>query len=109
MVCLTSTVLALLSSSLVSAASVAPRASAAGTKACASEVATVCFQEFTANSNINFKIAAVDSGETLLRITAPVSGVGWAGLAWGGGMRNNPLAVGWPSDTGATISSRWAT
>ncbi|ERS98681.1 CBD9-like protein [Sporothrix schenckii 1099-18] len=66
------------------------------------------------NAAITFRVA-VPSGvpantnfDVVLQIVAPRD-VGWAGLAWGGGMTQNPLAAAWGTSTGAIISSRWAT
>ncbi|CAK7234219.1 hypothetical protein SCUCBS95973_008862 [Sporothrix curviconia] len=66
------------------------------------------------NAGITYRIA-VPSGvaantnfDVVLQIVAP-NEVGWAGLAWGGGMTGNPLAAAWGWSSGAIISSRWAT
>ncbi|CAK7209717.1 hypothetical protein SBRCBS47491_000536 [Sporothrix bragantina] len=66
------------------------------------------------NGGITYRIA-VPSGvaantnfDVVLQVIAPVD-VGWAGLAWGGGMTGNPLAAVWGWQSGAVISSRWAT
>jgi hypothetical protein len=48
------------------------------------------------------------SYDAVLQVVAPI-GVGWAGVAWGGGMTFNPLAVGWQNSNQAIVSSRWAT
>ncbi len=63
------------------------------------------------NRGITFRIA-IPSGarqdfDVVIQIVAP-SDVGWAGLAWGGGMLKNPLATVWGTSNGAMISSRWA-
>ncbi|KAF2264359.1 CBD9-like protein [Lojkania enalia] len=47
------------------------------------------------------------SFDAVLQVVAPNS-VGWAGLAWGGGMVSNPLTVGWANGNTATVTSRWA-
>ncbi|CAK7204859.1 hypothetical protein SEUCBS139899_007621 [Sporothrix eucalyptigena] len=76
---------------------------------------SVCLAEFTSTSSVTYRIGVADAAtdgaafDTLLHIVAPVA-TGWAGLAWGGAMTNNPLTVGWPSsDNSAIVSSRWAT
>ncbi|KAH7412545.1 hypothetical protein BKA64DRAFT_331027 [Cadophora sp. MPI-SDFR-AT-0126] len=42
----------------------------------------------------------------VVQIAAPVE-VGWAGLAWGGSMINNPLMACWANGASSTISSRY--
>ncbi len=77
------------------------------------ETANVCLAQYIASpSNVVFRVGIPDDAaapfDTLLHIVAPVS-IGWAGLAWGGSMTNNPLTVAWPSgDDAALVSSRWA-
>ncbi len=72
----------------------------------------ICFSETQIN-DITFRIAIPDVSaapfDILLQIVAPISSTGWAGVAWGGKMANNPLTVGWPNGNGVTVSSRWAT
>lgn len=46
--------------------------------------------------------------DAVLQVVAPAD-VGWAGLAWGGGMVRNPLSVNWASGSTPVVSSRWAT
>jgi hypothetical protein len=46
--------------------------------------------------------------DIVVQVTAPL-GVGWAGLAWGGGMLNDPLAVSWQSGSSVVVSSRYST
>ncbi|CAK7199647.1 hypothetical protein SEUCBS139899_002330 [Sporothrix eucalyptigena] len=53
-------------------------------------------------------VAANSNFDIVLQVVAPKD-VGWAGLAWGGGMTQNPLAAVWGSYNGGIISSRWAT
>ncbi|PGH09652.1 hypothetical protein AJ79_05618 [Helicocarpus griseus UAMH5409] len=68
----------------------------------------------TLNSDIIYRIAVPANAapntafDAVLQIVAP-TGVGWAGLAWGGRMPNNPLAVAWGNGQGAIVSSRFAT
>ncbi len=46
--------------------------------------------------------------DVVLQIVAP-SDVGWAGLAWGGRMTNNPLSVSWANGySSVVLSSRYA-
>lgn len=53
-------------------------------------------------------VAAGTPYDVVLQVTAPVD-VGWAGLAWGGSMTSNPLAVSWQNGNSAVVSSRFAT
>jgi hypothetical protein len=53
-------------------------------------------------------VAAGTPYDVVLQVTAPVD-VGWAGLAWGGSMTSNPLAVSWQNGDSAIVSSRFAT
>lgn len=74
----------------------------------------VCFSEYlTPTDDITLRIAIPDVSsapfDILLQIIAPVSTTGWAGVAWGGSMTNNPLTVAWPNGETAVVSSRWAT
>lgn len=104
------TALLLFSSGVVHGAEVSRR-QATTAKFCDASFGNVCYAQY-ATPNVVFGIAipAVDAApfKTLLKITAPNS-AGWAGLAWGGGMTNNPLTVAWPNGNGAMVSSRWAT
>ncbi|RYP42798.1 hypothetical protein DL768_010212 [Monosporascus sp. mg162] len=54
-------------------------------------------------------IPAVEAGpfDILLQVVAPRT-VGWAGIAWGGGMLYNPLSVGWPNGNTSVPASRFA-
>ena len=52
--------------------------------------------------------ATVGNFSVLLQIQAPRT-VGWAGVAWGGVMVNNPLTVGWANGNTAVVSSRSTT
>ncbi|KAK1764473.1 CBD9-like protein [Phialemonium atrogriseum] len=45
--------------------------------------------------------------DIVLQVVAPTI-IGWAGLAWNGGMTSNPLTVAWKNGNSVTISSRWA-
>lgn len=44
----------------------------------------------------------------ILQVTGEIASAGWIGLAWGGGMTYNPLAVVWPNGEDVSISSRMA-
>ncbi|KAK3331185.1 hypothetical protein B0H66DRAFT_467792, partial [Apodospora peruviana] len=71
----------------------------------------ICFSEYTvAAQNLIYRIAIPDVAaapfDILLQIVAPKT-IGWAGIAWGGKMSNNPLTIGWASGTSAVVSSRW--
>ncbi len=89
----TTAALAVLGSALAAPTELAQRASPvcdASTK--------ICFSETVAGS-ISFKIAIPDSAaagkpfDILLSMTAPKT-LGWAGIAWGGQMANNPADPG---------------
>lgn len=73
---------------------------------------SICFSETQVN-DLTFRIAIPDVAsapfDILLQVVAPVATAGWAGLAWGGKMANNPLTVGWANGNGIVVSSRWAT
>ncbi|KAK3997436.1 cellobiose dehydrogenase [Cladorrhinum sp. PSN332] len=73
----------------------------------------ICFSEFKVPTHdIIYRIAIPDVSaapfDVLLQIVAPVSN-GWAAIAWGGKMSNNPLTVAWPNGKSAVVSSRFAT
>ena len=64
---------------------------------------------------ITYRVAIPDSAQnyaafdTVIQVVVP-NDVGWAGLAWGGGMTKNPLLVAWrTSSNSVVLSSRWAT
>ncbi len=73
----------------------------------------ICYSE-TVAGGITFKVAIPDTAaagkpfDILLSITAPKA-LGWAAIAWGGQMANNPLTIGWANGASATVSSRLAT
>lgn len=75
----------------------------------------VCYSEFTvAAQKITYRIAipevAAAPFDIYLQIIAPKATAGWAGIAWGGKMSNNPLTIGWPlpnGGDGAVVSSRF--
>jgi Cytochrome domain of cellobiose dehydrogenase len=61
--------------------------------------------------SLYYRIAIPDTAQeapydAVIQFQAPNS-VGWAGLAWGGVMRGNPLTVAWPNCSNVVISSRW--
>ncbi|KAM7184406.1 cellobiose dehydrogenase [Rhypophila sp. PSN 637] len=71
----------------------------------------ICFSEYVVESqNLIYRIAIPDVDaapfDILLQIVAPKT-IGWAGLAWGGKMSNNPLTIGWPNGNKPIVSSRW--
>ncbi|KAL2262908.1 hypothetical protein VTK26DRAFT_9049 [Humicola hyalothermophila] len=73
---------------------------------------TICYSEYITPEGIAIRIAIPDTATTgnfsaLLQIQAPRQ-VGWAGVAWGGTMVNNPLTVAWANGDGAVVSSRSA-
>lgn len=72
---------------------------------------SICFSEYKIEAQgLIYRIAIPDVQaapfDILLQIVAPKT-VGWAGIAWGGKMSNNPLTVGWPNENTAIVSSRW--
>lgn len=74
---------------------------------------TICYSEYTSPERIAYRIAIPDTAtpgnfSVLLQIVAPRT-VGWAGLAWGGVMVNNPLLVAWANGANTVVSSRRAT
>lgn len=77
------------------------------------EASGVCYSEITVGvAPITWRIAipAVEQGpfDVLLQIVAPKS-VGWAGIAWGGGMLYNPISLGWANGTTTVPGARFAT
>lgn len=101
--------LALGSVAIASPVQAEPRAAAA--KVC-DAATTVCWSEYVTSEKIAFRVAIPDTAtagsfDALLQIVAPKA-VGWAGLAWGGSMVNNPLAVAWATATTGVVSSRKA-
>ena len=73
--------------------------------------AALTYEEFTTSASITYRVA-VPAGATApydvaFQIEAPAA-VGWAGIAWGGGMLNNPLVVAWPNGDSVTVSARIA-
>lgn len=106
----TTALLALVGSSVAAPASEA-RAVSAATKYC-DAASTICYSEFTA-SNIAFRVAIPDTATAapfpvLVQIVAPKA-TGWAAIAWGGQMANNPLTVAWANGDSVVVSSRLAT
>lgn len=106
---LAATALALGSVAIASPVQAEPRAAAA--KVC-DAATTVCWSEYVTPEKIAFRVAIPDTAtagsfDSLLQIVAPKA-VGWAGLAWGGSMVNNPLAVAWATATTGVVSSRKA-
>jgi hypothetical protein len=73
---------------------------------------TICYSEWLSPEKIAFRIAIPDTAtagnfDVLLQIAAPKT-VGWAGIAWGGVMVNNPLTVAWANGDKTVVSSRSA-
>ncbi|KAK3356807.1 hypothetical protein B0T25DRAFT_516361 [Lasiosphaeria hispida] len=89
-----------------------PQAVAAVSAKVCDAATTICFSEWTSPEKISYRIAIPDTAtagsfDVLLQIVAPKT-VGWAGIAWGGVMANNPLGVAWASGASAIVSSRKA-
>ena len=73
---------------------------------------TICYSEWWSPEKIAFRVAIPDTAtagnfDVLLQIAAPKT-VGWAGIAWGGVMTNNPLTLGWANGDKTVVSSRSA-
>ncbi|KAI1376862.1 putative iron reductase domain protein [Hypoxylon crocopeplum] len=73
----------------------------------------VCYSEVTVGvAPITWRIAipSVEQGpfDVLLQVVAPKT-VGWAGLAWGGGMLYNPITLGWANGNNTVGAARFAT
>lgn len=86
-------------------------ASAPAAKYCDAST-TICYAEYLSPEKIAFRVAIPQSAtagnfDVLLQIQAPKS-TGWAGLAWGGIMVNNPLTVAWANGNKTVVSSRSA-
>ena len=68
---------------------------------------------FTTERGLTFRVAVPEEVtetadfDTAFQIIAPAH-LGWVGLAWGGSMTYNPLAVSWPNGQEVTVSSRIA-
>ncbi|KAL1890227.1 hypothetical protein Sste5346_008381 [Sporothrix stenoceras] len=107
------TALALAASALAAPATteVLPRSSQA--KVC-DDASKICYSEFVSSNSVSFRIAIPDTAtaaasyDVALSIIAPKA-IGWAGVAWGGAMANNPLTLGWANGAGAVVSSRRTT
>ena len=72
------------------------------------------FASYTGDYDITFRIAvpspvpADTVFDTVLQVVAPIK-FGWFGIAWGGSMTYNPLAIAWANGTnGVVVSSREA-
>jgi len=111
---LSTAVLALaLVESVVEAAVLDARQDTKTGKYCDSTQRNVCYSESTATtSGTVFRVAIPEVAkapfDTLVQVVAPVN-VGWAGIAWGGSMSQNPLTVVWMNGNQGVVSSRWAT
>lgn len=73
--------------------------------------AGLTYKDFSSSNGIVYRVAIPDVTaapfDVALQIVAPKA-VGWAGLAWGGSMLNNPLTVAYPNGDTVTVSSRVA-
>jgi hypothetical protein len=73
----------------------------------------ICYSQYQSPEKISIRVAIPDTAtvgnfDALLQIEAPKT-VGWAGVAWGGIMVNNPLTVCWANGNTTVVSSRSAT
>jgi hypothetical protein len=55
---------------------------------------------------IPLEATAVKPYDVVIQMAAPID-VGWAAIAWGGGMVDNPLTVAWANCSNVVLSSRW--
>ena len=100
-------------SSTLAAPSPDVQSTAAAAKYC-DAATTICYSEYTSPAKVVYRIAIPDTAtasapfDVLLSIVAPTT-VGWAAIAWGGQMANNPLTVGWANGASTVVSSRRAT
>lgn len=82
------------------------------TRYCEPGLDNVCYAGLTNDDGITLRVMVPQGTpapyDILFQVVAPVS-VGWAGIAWGGGMTDNPLAVSWANGNSAMTSSHWAT
>ncbi|KAI1171645.1 iron reductase domain protein [Nemania sp. FL0916] len=72
----------------------------------------VCYSSSTVGiAGISYRLAlpnvTASPFDLLLQIVAPTTAQ-WAGIAFGGHMINNTLAIGWANGNSSVISSRWA-
>ncbi|RYP65054.1 hypothetical protein DL771_008475 [Monosporascus sp. 5C6A] len=73
----------------------------------------ITFQVFNNPEGVSYGIAlpanasAAGGYDIILQVTAPI-GVGWAGIAWGGGMVYNPLSIVWRNGESVVASPRMA-
>jgi len=89
-----------------------PQGGGAGAVKYCDAATEICYSEYKTPENIAIRIAIPENAtagnfDILLQIQAPKT-VGWAGIAWGGVMTNNPLTVAWASGTTSVVSSRRA-
>ncbi|KAI1082581.1 CBD9-like protein [Whalleya microplaca] len=69
---------------------------------------------YTTTSSVIFRVAIPSTAaagtpyDVVIQVVAPVA-AGWAALAWGGSMTNNPLTIGWSNGNSALASVRRAT
>jgi hypothetical protein len=74
---------------------------------------SVCYSSSTVGiAAISYRLAipnvTASPFDLLLQIVAPRTAQ-WAGIAFGGHMINNTLAIAWANGNTSVISSRWAT
>lgn len=78
------------------------------------DVTGTALSQFDTPNSISYRIAIPQTAtatapfDIFLSIVAPKA-IGWAAIAWGGAMANNPLTVGWSNAATAVVSSRRAT
>ncbi|PKS05596.1 hypothetical protein jhhlp_008114 [Lomentospora prolificans] len=75
------------------------------------QAAGLTYKEFSTPSGIVYRVAIPEASaapfDVALQIVAPKA-TGWAGIAWGGSMSNNPLTIAYPNGETVTASSRIA-
>lgn len=78
------------------------------------EASKICYSEYITTNKIAIRIAIPGNAtkaapfDVLFSIVAPKA-VGWAAIAWGGQMANNPLTLGWSNGASAVASAKRST
>jgi hypothetical protein len=72
---------------------------------------SLCYNEWKSSSNIIYRVAIPQATaapfDIAIQIVAPKT-AGWAGIAWGGSMTNNPITMAWPNGDTVMASARMA-
>jgi len=76
-------------------------------------VTGLTWSSYSNEKGVTFRVAVPDTAagkadfDAAFQIIAPAN-LGWVGLAWGGSMTYNPLAIVWPNKQDVVVSSRMA-